>query len=252
MCSIKEKKIKVLHILVCLGDGGVENVLLTWYKKIPNFIHFDFLVLNKGILDDYFVSNGSCVHYLPRNIAYKPWLHSSYIKELVLNFRYDIVHFHRFAFGGLIMRAMKKCNVSGRIVHSRSTIFQEQSAIKRMLYIPFHLFINRYYLIRYATHILACSNEAGRFLMGPLWGVSHKCIYLPNGASISEFKSLIGSSTREILCNRHRIPLDAIVIGHFGRMEPVKNHKHLLDVFAVLYRRSSKYWLFLGGGGSSE
>jgi glycosyltransferase involved in cell wall biosynthesis len=250
MSIMKQAKIRVLHILVCLGSGGVETLLLRWYKKIPNNIHFDFLVLHKEIHDKYVEERGSLLHVLPKNIAYKPWKHSEYVEFLVSKYGYDVVHFHRFAFGGSIMKRLKRCGVSKRIVHSRHTMFQDKSFFKRALYYPYHYIFNRLFLLKYATHILACSNDAGIFLMGPFWKYLSKCVFLPNGVPIEEFRELMSGSDKKKLCARYGIPFDAIVVGHFGRLESVKNQKLLLDAFADLSKRDSRYWLFIGGDGN--
>ena len=56
---------------------------------------------------------------------------------------------------------------------------------------------------------------------------------------------------RAELLLRYQLPQDAIVIGHAGSMgpSPVKNHEHLVHVFAELAKRDPRYYLFMAGDG---
>ena len=105
---MNNKNIRALHILVCLGTGGVETLLLDWMKRLPEGFHFDFLVLYNAERDHLARNNGSLVHVFPRKICNKPWMYKYYVEELVLKHNYTVVHYHRFAFGGSLMGRMKK------------------------------------------------------------------------------------------------------------------------------------------------
>lgn len=243
------KSIRVLHILVCIGNGGVESLLIEWMKRMPSNIHFDYLVLHKAERDYLVQSNGSLIHVIPQSIKNKPWLYKFFAEDLVFNHRYNVVHCHRIAFGGSFMSRMKKIGVPCRIVHSHSTMFQEVSLLKRYSYLPYHWTVNRLLLSLNATHVLGCSSDAGRFMMGPLWSLQAKCQPLVNGIPLDNFLIRMKSGNRNALCKYFNIPKDAVVIGSFGRMVPVKNQNLLLEAFSILAGRDSKYWLFIGGDG---
>lgn len=242
-------KIRVLHVVVCLGSGGVETLLLDWVKRLPPDIHFDFLVLHKGERENIAIEKGCMVHYLPREIAFKPWRHAQHIENLVKKYGYNVIHNHRFAFTGNILSRMKKLNVPGRIAHSHHILFQEEDWKKRLLYLPYHCIINRLLLLGNATHIFGCSNEAGRFMMGPFWSLLSKCIILHNGIAINDMARKTERDMRDALCARYSIPNDALVVGNLGRMSPVKNQLFLIDIFSILAKRNELYWLFIGGEG---
>jgi glycosyltransferase involved in cell wall biosynthesis len=225
-----EKNIKVLQILVCLGGGGVETLLLNLQKKLPEHITFDYLVAYSDVRDKDALALGSTVHVMPPEMQ-RPTHWADFVKQLVREHRYDVVHFHRFAFGGNVLQAAKQAVAKIRIAHSHHTLLQEDSLLKKLLYYPYHWTINRWKLSRYATHIVGCSSDALRFLMGKNSKSNPKCRVILNGIPIETFVEKIGATPKAELCQRYGIPAKTPVIGNFGRLDPVKNHEHLLHLF---------------------
>jgi glycosyltransferase involved in cell wall biosynthesis len=129
-----------------------------------------------------------------------------------------------------------------------------------MLYFPYHWMVNRWQLIKYATNIIGCSTDALRFMMGP-FEKNPKCQVTLNAIPIDAFAKRIGSTLKKELCQLYGMQADAIVIGTFGRFDPLKNQKFLLQVFNHLSGTSankqhcactsamSKAVLFIGGDG---
>jgi glycosyltransferase involved in cell wall biosynthesis len=224
------KNIKVLQILVCLGGGGVETLLLNLQKKLPEHITFDYLVAYSDTRDKDALALGSTIHVLPPEMQ-PPTHWAALVGQLVKEHRYDVVHFHRFAFGGNVLKAAKQEGATIRIAHSHHTMLQEASFLKKLLYYPYHWTINRWKLSRHATHIVGCSSDALRFLMGP-FATHPKCRVILNGIPIDAFADRIGSTPKTELCRRFEIPPESPVIGTFGRLDPVKNHEFLLQVYA--------------------
>ena len=242
------KNYRVLHIVVCLGTGGVETLLLNLQRRLPEHVRFDYLVAQNDVRDAEAEKRGSQIFVIPDKKR-APWKHPGLVAELIEKHRYRVVHFHRFAFGGAILGTAWRWGVPVRIAHSHSTGFQESGVLKNVLYSAYHRTVNRFLLNRHATNILACSNEAGRFLMGPLWNRSAKCRPLFNGIELGKFSGERSPEIRSALCERYGIPSDALVVGSFGRMTPAKNQAFLLRVFAELAARDSRYVLFIGGEG---
>ena len=238
------QKIKVLQILVCLGGGGVETLLLNLQPKLPEHVTFDYLVAHSASRDKDALALGSTVHVIPPEMQ-RPTRWATLVEQLVREHHYDVVHFHRFAFGGNVLKAAKKAGAAVRISHSHHTLLQESSFLKKLLYYPYHWTVNRWQLSQYATHIAGCSSDALRFLMGPL-AKNPKCQVILNGIPIEMFVEKIGSTPKAKLAQRYGIPTDAPVIGNFGRLDPVKNHEFLLQVFDHLVGTPA---LFIGGDG---
>ena len=239
------QKMKVLQILVCLGGGGVETLLLNLQPKLPEHITFDYLVAHSSSRDKDALALGSTIHVIPPERLH-PTRWGTLVEQLVREHKYDVVHFHRFAFGGNVLKAAKKAGAKIRIAHSHHTLLQESSFLKKLLYYPYHWTVNRWQLSKHATHIVGCSSDALRFLMGPLVQ-NPKCRVILNGIPIDTFAEKIGSTPKAELAQRYGIPVDAPVIGNFGRLDPVKNHEFLLQVFDHLAAAPAA--LFIGGEG---
>jgi len=241
--------IKVLHVLICLDSGGVETLLLDFFKRLPGHVHFDFLVMHPGVRDHVAREKGANIFVMSPETIKKPWQLGKDIAKLIDKHNYNIVHCHRLIFNGHILYHARRAGVPIRIVHSHHTIFQEASWLKRFFYTPWHYTMNRIMLALHATDILACSHEAGRFLMGRFWKRHAKCRPLFNGIPIDEFARKMEISTRDELCEQYGIPRDAVVVGHLARMAPVKNQQLLIEAFAILARKNPKVVLFIGGQG---
>jgi glycosyltransferase involved in cell wall biosynthesis len=249
-----KKTVKVLHVLVCLGGGGVETLLLNLQKLLSKHITCDYLVAHSDFRDKEAQELGSTVHLAPADMQH-PTRWGTLVGRLVKEHRYDIVHFHRFAFSGNVMKAAKQAGAKGRIAHSHGSHMKSNESVflKRLLYSPYHWTINRWQISQYATHIIGCSSDALRHLMGS-YEKNPKCRVVLNGIPIEDFAKRIDTTTKAELCQRYGIPVDALVIGNLGRLEPVKNHEFLLRVFDVLKQRNQTEdsGLFIGGGGSLQ
>ena len=155
------KKINVLHVLVCLGGGGVETLLLNLQARLPEYITFDYLVAHPDFRDKEAQAFGSTVHVIPPEMQ-SPTRWATCVEQLVREHRYDVVHFHRFAFSGSVMKAAKRASAVGRIAHSHRNNLLEMPFLKKLLYCPYHWTINRWLLSRYATTIVGTTSEALR------------------------------------------------------------------------------------------
>jgi glycosyltransferase involved in cell wall biosynthesis len=239
-----QKKIKVLQVLSHLGGGGVETLLLDMQAKLPEHITFDYLVACPGSRDKEAQARGSTVHTPPPDMSH-PIRWATHVGQLVREYHYDVVHFHRFAFSGAVLKAAKRAGAVGRVAH-RHGMYSEETFLKKLLYFPYHWTINRGLLLQHSTHIIGCSSDALRLYMGP-FATYPKCQVILNGIPIESFAKKIGATPKAELCQRYGISANVHVVGTFGRLEPVKNHEFLLRVFDHLAGTPSV--LFIGGEG---
>lgn len=230
--------IRVLHVVTYMGRGGLETMLMNYYRHIDrNRIQFDFLV-HRSFEADYdseIIKLGGRIYHLPR---LNP-LNSGYLKQLDTFFEkhpeYPIVHVHQDCMSSVILKEAERCGVRVRIAHSHSS---DQS--KDIKY-PIKLFYRRC-IPKYATDLFACSAEAGNWMF---------C-----GAPFSVLKNAIDSEAfrfdmavrRQI---RERLHADdaCTVIGHVGRFMDPKNHVFLIDVFSEIVKRKPNVKLLLVGDG---
>lgn len=232
--------IRVLHIVTYMGRGGLETMLMNYYRHIDrNKVQFDFLV-HRDFEADYDTEIrelGGKIYHISRLI---PWSHF-YREKMKRFFRehseYKIVHVHQDCLSSVALQCAKECGVPVRIAHSHNN-----AQDKNLKYL-----VKLYYMKKipnYATDLFACSNAAGTWMFG---GESFQVVH--NAIDISKYKysPTIAKKVRKQFNIENKI-----VIGHVGRFDPQKNHERLVDIFAECAKKNSDVILMLVGDGDRK
>lgn len=222
--------IKVLHIVPFLDSGGIENLLLSYYKNMSREeIRFDFIVHGEfiGSLELDFKQMNSKVYHIPtKRQDMKKNL--SLMKKVISNGNYDVVHSHQGIVSVFPMYYAKKFNVKKRITHSHTTSAENNKLqkIMNLLFSPF--------LKRYTTDFFACGVDAGNYLWGKRIVENNKLFVMKNSIDLKKF--IFNRATRDKLRRELNIE-DKFVIGTVGRLTHQKNHKFLIEVFNEIYKK---------------
>ncbi|MDR3313074.1 MAG: glycosyltransferase [Oscillospiraceae bacterium] len=238
---------RVLHVLNSMNCGGAETLLMNLYRCLDtDRLQFDFLVNAPEAMyfEPEILERGGQIHRMPALRAVGPL---NYPKALAAFFaawpEYHTVHSHLEATTGPILRAAEQAGIPLRIAHSHNTRFTRtgllaapENALKRWC---------RRQINPSATHRLACSQEAARWLFGEA-----PAEILPNGIDAQRFRFLpaVRQSTRAAL----GIPAQALVFLHVGRFQAQKNHRFLLEVWRLLAPRLPTAQLLLVGEGERK
>ena len=232
--------IRVLHIVTYMGRGGLETMLMNYYRHIDrNKVQFDFLV-HRDFEADYDAEIrelGGKIYHISRLI---PWSHS-YREKLKHFFRehseYKIVHVHQDCLSSVALQCAKECGVPVRIAHSHNS-----GQDKNWKYL-----VKRYYMKKiptYATDFVACSNIAGKWMFGE---APFKVLH--NAIDVGKYRYSLDVAQKV----RRQFDIERkIVIGHVGRFAPQKNHKFLIDIFAECVKKNSDVILMLVGDGEEK
>lgn len=232
--------IRVLHIVTYMGRGGLETMLMNYYRHINrDKVQFDFLV-HRDFEADYdaeIYELGGKIYHLSRLI---PWSHV-YREKLKHFFRehpdYKIVHVHQDCLSSVALQCAKECGVPVRIAHGHTS-----SAVKNLRYL-----IKKYYMKKipvYATDLFACGKQAGNWMFK---GKDFEVI--PNGICAQNYA--YSEKTRK----KVRKELDVennLVIGHVGNFTRAKNHEFLLKIFCEILKRKASACLILVGSGELQ
>lgn len=115
--------IRVLHVVTYMGRGGLETMLMNYYRHIDrDKIQFDFLVHRdfEADYDSEILSLGGKIYHLPRLNPFS----LNYRKQLDLFFKqhkeYKIVHVHQDCLSSIILKYAKKNNIPVIIAHSHN------------------------------------------------------------------------------------------------------------------------------------
>lgn len=238
----KEEPIRIAHIIGKWLGGGVEAVVMNYYRHIDRTkIQFDFLCDEDSTnipYEEIEQLGGRVILIPPYQKVFK------YQKELIRIFKennYKIVHSHINTLSVFPLRAAKKAGVKVRIAHSHSTTNKKEwkkNLLKQML---------RPFSKAYATDYMCCSELAGRWLFGDKAYDSGQVYLLNNAIDLDKFK--YNESLRKEKRKELNIKDDTLVIGHIGRFVAQKNHIFLIDIFNEVHKKNSNSLLLLVGQG---
>lgn len=240
-----DEKIIVAHIMGKWNGGGVESVVMNYYKNIDrNRIQFHFLCDEDSTdipYEEIEKLGGKVIVIPPYQKLFK------YQKELYRIFKennYKIIHSHINALSVFPLKIAKKAGVPIRIAHSHSTSNKKEwkKNILKMILRPFSKL--------YANNYFACTEYAGKWLFGKKVVERKELNVINNAIDLKKFE--FNENTREDLRKELGIKEDVLVIGHVGRFMKQKNHEFLIDVFEKAIKQDDNIYLILVGQGPFE
>lgn len=240
-----DKKIIVAHIMGKWNGGGVESVVMNYYRNIDrNKIQFHFLCDEDSTdipYEEIEKLGGKVIVIPPYQKLFK------YQKELYRIFKennYKIVHSHINALSVFPLRIAKKAGVPIRIAHSHSTSNKKEwkKNILKMILRPLSKL--------YANNYFACTEYAGKWLFGKKVVERKELNVINNAIDLKKFE--FNENTRKALREELGIKDDTLIIGHVGRFMKQKNHEFLIDVFEKAIKQDDNIYLILVGQGPLE
>lgn len=237
-----EEPLRVAEIIGKYLGGGVEAVVLNYYKNIDrNKIQFDFICDSDSTDIPYeeIESLGGRVILIPP--YQKVFKYQKELKRVLKEGNYKIVHSHINALSIFPLRAAKKAGVPIRIVHSHSTSNKKEwkkNLIKNIL---------RPFSKVYANGYMCCSELAGRWLFGNKEYDKGSVYLLNNAIDLNKYK--YDEKIRKKKRKELGIKDTTFVVGHIGRFVEQKNHRFLIDVFYEIHKKNNDSILLLAGQG---
>lgn len=230
--------IRVLQVIGIVAGGGVESVVMNYYKHINRSkVQFDFVVHDDNIVDitDIVESMGGKVYKVPsysKNIF--GFMQGVY--HIVKEHKYNIVHCHMTTLGVFSLGPAWLAGAKVRILHGHNTTVKSETKrnIMKMALRPLSVFVaNRYF---------ACSKVVACWL----YGSDKDSQIINNAIDVECFQ--YKEETRQAL--RSELGLaDKFVIGHIGRFVYQKNHAYLIRLFYQVAQQLPSAHLVLVGDG---
>lgn len=234
-----EKPIRILQVIGIVCGGGVENVVMNYYRHIDKSkVQFDFIVDGYGdcLIEEEIKHLGGKIYKIePYKSNIFKYVYQIY--KIIKNNQYTIVHSHMNTLSVFSLLAAYLAGVKTRIVHNHATgdITERKRYILKILLRPFSRF--------FANEYCACSKHAAEWMFGCLENIK----IIPNAICLRNFR--YNCEVRRIKRKELSISEDILAIVHVGRLTAVKNHKFLLDVFKEILNINNKVRLFLVGDG---
>lgn len=238
----KNEPIRVAHVIGKWIGGGVEAVVMNYYRFIDKSkIQFDFICDSDStnIPIDKIEKLGGKVLLVP---PYQDIVHYHIeLKKILEEGHYKIVHSHLNTLSVFPLFAAKRAGVPIRIAHSHSTTNKKEvmrNFIKQIL---------RLFNKVFATDYFACTEHAGRWLFGNK-AFDNNLVYLMNNAiDVNQFK--YNDQIRKKVRKELKIKEGTLVIGHVGRFTEQKNQRFVIDIFQKYYEKNNdSILLFVGQG----
>lgn len=240
-----EETIRIAQIMGKWNGGGVESVVMNYYRHIDrNKIQFDFVCDNDSTDIPYkeIEELGGKVILIPP--YQKIFKYHKELKKVLENGNYKIVHSHLNALSVFSLYAAKCADIPIRIAHSHSTtnkVEWKKNIIKQIL---------RPFAKVFATDYMCCSELAGRWLFGNREYDSGNVYLLNNAIDLEKFK--YDEEIRKKIRKELNIDDNTLVIGNVGRFVAQKNHDFLIDIFSEFNKENENSILVLIGQGPLE
>lgn len=233
--------IKVLQVMGIVESGGVEAVIMNYYRHIDKTeVQFDF-VMHKGSNSDYIAEVKSMGAKVYEVTPYSnPIRFIQEVYSIIKKENYQMVHSNMNALSLFPLFAAYLAGVPVRILHNHSTDTKAEplrTFVKHLLRPFARLFANEYW---------ACSKLAGEWMYGKQAVADGKVTIINNAIDLKQF------AFDEAKRNKLRKELglqDGFVIGHVGRFMKQKNHDFLVDIFAEVAKKQGNAKLLLIGDG---
>lgn len=236
------KPIRVAQVMGQMGGGGVEAVIMNYYRAIDrSLVQFDFVV-NEGstrVPEEEIAELGGHVYTVPDYAELRKYQRG--LCRLFQEQRYPVVHSNVNALSFFPLREARKAKVPVRIAHSHSTAGHGEPT-KNLMKDALRLLANVY-----PTDRFACSEYAGRWLFGK--SAEFSVVY--NALEVQKYR--FDASVREqVRRDELGVSDETFVVGHVGRFVYQKNHRFLLDVFAEIAKLAPESLLLLVGEGEMK
>lgn len=239
---MKNETIRIVQIVGKWLGGGVEAVVMNYYKNIDrNKIQFDFICDSDStdIPYEQIESLGGRVILIPP--YQKVFKYQKELKRVLKEGNYKIVHSHINTLSIFSLRAAKKAGIPIRIAHSHSTSNKKEwkkNLLKNILK-PFSKV--------YANKYMCCSELAGRWLFGNKEYEKGNVYLLNNAIDLNKYK--YDEQVRKAKRKELGIKPSTFVVGHIGRFVEQKNHRFLIDIFNEIHKKREDSLLLLAGQG---
>lgn len=236
-----KNRIKILHVVPAIYEGGVGSVVNNYYEKIDKSkFSFDIITHVKE-------TNKKGNHlYDNSNVYYFKTLGEAglygYYKQIKLTLdcaEYDIIHIHTGHITGLYAAIFRICGAKKIILHAHASAAPNLNHTK---YMPYFRALSRLF----SNKLLSCGRLAGEFCFGRA-----DFEIIKNGIDYTKFGNIDDNETLKL---RQELGFNSsnIILGIVAAFIEVKNHKFLLQVFLELSKVKHNVKLILVGEGPLE
>ena len=238
--------IRILHSVSNMDRGGIETMLMNYYRHIDRAkVQFDF-VCNKRKHGAY----DKEVQALGGRLFHSPGLHPLRYPQYIAFFRklirqhpeYKVMEVHNGALGVYALNSGKRAGIPIRIYHAHGQgLNLDYKIVLKWLCKKMLRFNMNYHF--------TCGLKAGEYYFGKSVMERGDYVFVRNAIDVDRF--VYNEEMRLYLRRKHGLE-NAHIVGHVGRFMHQKNHTFLIDIFAEIVKRDNKAVLVLLGDGELQ
>lgn len=230
------KKIKIMHFIYGLVNGGVEKVLYNYYSKL-NSERYDLYIVAQQVEENCKASfqelGFTVIEVTEKHNFFKYYVQ---VNKIIKEISPDIVHSH-MAEANFFPNIIAKINRI-EVIISHSHNYYPYKSLKRDLLLKLSSLSSNCHL--------ACSREAGIYAFGDKKYKSGDVKILHNAFDITDFK--FNEETRQEY-RKIYTPNNEFLVLNIGRMVEQKNQLFLIDVFKKIVEINKKAKMLIVGDG---
>lgn len=237
---------KVLHFCCALDGGGVEKLLLDYYRRIDhNNIQFDFIIAAKreGILEKEFRHMGAEIYRFHNTHSYNV-KYLVFLRNIIRNGHYDAIHCHGGSWDFVPLLIAKIEGVPIRIAHSHLANVPQLSLCRHL-----KRCLTTYVAKFCSTALFACGKDAAIWMWGKKAYNNGNVHIMTNAIDTKRFE--YSEEKRNKI--RAELGLEGkFVVGNVARLVYQKNHEFMIKIFAEIRKIRNDAFLMLVGRGELE
>lgn len=245
--------IKVMHIIHGLNTGGAETLIKEYALKLDKnkfnvillcFEHhydspYESLLIKNGIniifIEDYLKHESNSILGKYLNKIQKYFL----VRKIIKNEKPDVIHTHLLVNQYIKFANLKKTTKVFYTMHGEPERYKE---------ISFKNYKATKWLVKkYNMKIICLHNEMEEKVKEMY--KTNNTIVLNNGIDIIKYKRV---KSKNDMRKKLNIPIDSYIVGHIGRLNKIKNHKFLIEVFNNIRKHNNKAFLLMIGDGDEK
>ncbi|MEM6854090.1 MAG: glycosyltransferase family 4 protein [Planctomycetota bacterium] len=274
---------RILHVITRLILGGAQqNTVMSCKAQVEagHEVHLVYGPIHgpEGSLLEEAKASGATLHEIKPMVRelspLNDWRCYQAVRKLVRELRPDIVHSHSSKAGVLVRVAATREKSSGyphpgqgrgkqdeldrwikrahqyfasirtKVIHTVHGLpfHDEQSKLIHNLYVRLEK-----YAAKRCDHLIAITPEMVDAFVANSIAPADKFTVIPSGIDVEAFTPR--PERRAAVRMKYGIPQDALVVGHVGRLDPLKGHADLLDQLPTLNADGRDVWLLFVGDG---
>ena len=249
-----QKKIKVMHMIWSMGDGGAQQVVINYLRDFTNDQDIDFrvYVFTKPTISKYdkeIEEKNFNVHYLnnPRTKIQIPYFKRFFQRPIskaawtnaIREFKPDIVHVHISSLLAATMPGIIENKVPLRFDTLHSSPYRYKGRYKRIIVDAF----------KNHNVIPICVTKAQVNEAQDWYGIKrYETVH--NGVDIEGIRARC--CTKQVARTDYGLKNDTFVVIGVGRLNQIKKYDLLIEAFSKIYSINQNSILLLAGDGEEK